>query len=553
MADPWQTLSSNMFSLPGVMSAASEHRKSRLQEMMLGKQMAQEEKTSAAREKATSMYRSGDRKGARDEAITGGAYDLAEALGKMDTAEQEQVKQRLSLVGEAALWADTPEKWDQSIDYLVEAGHPDLAQYRGKFSPAARQAAIAAAGQSKEFFERNKPVLMGPGYEMRNPSDGSLIAKTPFAPWRQTLSPGQTLVGGQETGEQGLPPDDIFARMLHTESRGRQFGANGQPLTSPAGAIGIAQVMPGTAPEAARLAGLPFDDNRYRNDPEYNQALGRAYFEKQLADFGDPEKAVAAYNAGPGGVQRAVQKGGENWKSYLPAETKGYLQSVFGAAPAGGPRVLATGAPKEPEWSEIPPQESARYGPGVWLRNKNGDVKPAAGGRDGNPRKAEADLRKEFNNHDDVKTFRTQHAAMSKLASLGKRVRTATPQDDIALIFSYMKIQDPGSVVREGEYATAANAASVPDNIRNIYNKAIDGNRLNSTQRSNMILTAKRMYDPALERFNAVANEYRGYATDYGVNPDRIARRMVYGQRGNTTAAKNAPAQGRVIDFKDLP
>lgn len=379
MADPWQTLSSNMFSLPGVMSAASDARKSRLQEMMLGRQMAQEEKTSAAREKATSMYRSGDRKGARDEAMAGGAYNLAEALDKMDTAEQERVKQRLSLVGEAALWADTPEKWDQSIDYLVEAGHPDLAQYRGKFSPAARQAAIAAAGQSKEFFERNKPVLMGPGYEMRNPSDGSLIAKTPFAPWRQTLSPGQTLVGGQETGEQGLPPDDIFARMLHTESRGRQFGANGQPLTSPAGAIGIAQVMPGTAPEAARLAGLPFDDNRYRNDPEYNQALGRAYFEKQLADFGDPEKAVAAYNAGPGGVQRAVQKGGENWKNYLPAETKGYLQSVFGAAPGGGMRVLATGAPK-PTWQDMTPDQVKQAGlpPGAYQRGPDGQIKPVA-------------------------------------------------------------------------------------------------------------------------------------------------------------------------------
>jgi hypothetical protein len=127
--------------------------------------------------------------------------------------------------------------------------------------------------------------------------------------------------------------------MIRQESRGNQFNRSGKPLTSSAGAIGIAQVMPKTAPEAAKLAGLPFDDNRYRNDAEYNLALGKAYYEKQLADFGDERLAAAAYNAGPGAVRSALKKGGPNgWINHVPLETRKYVRAVFGGAgtPTGG-------------------------------------------------------------------------------------------------------------------------------------------------------------------------------------------------------------------------
>lgn len=105
-------------------------------------------------------------------------------------------------------------------------------------------------------------------------------------------------------------------------------GKNGQFLTSPKGAIGPAQVMPGTAPEAAKLAGLKWDDKKYRTDHAYNVAIGEAYFQKQLRDFGDPLKAAAAYNAGPGGLREAMAKAaksGKSWRDHLPAETKKYV------------------------------------------------------------------------------------------------------------------------------------------------------------------------------------------------------------------------------------
>lgn len=133
--------------------------------------------------------------------------------------------------------------------------------------------------------------------------------------------------------------DRAFNIALKTESGGRQFGADGKPLTSPKGAIGIAQVMPTTAPEAAKLAGLPWDENRYRTDATYNEALGRAYFQKQLQDFGgNLAHAYAAYNAGPGATRQAIKtaeaKGGE-WLAYLPKETQAYVTKNLAGYAAG--------------------------------------------------------------------------------------------------------------------------------------------------------------------------------------------------------------------------
>jgi len=138
--------------------------------------------------------------------------------------------------------------------------------------------------------------------------------------------------------------DNLFAALLNQESGGRQTGANGQPITSNAGAIGIAQIMPGTGPEAAQLAGLPWDENRLRTDADYNKALGSAYFAKQLDTFGgDVQKALAAYNAGPGNVRKAVAQFGEGWLENLDkitskenaAETQNYVRSIMAKAGAG--------------------------------------------------------------------------------------------------------------------------------------------------------------------------------------------------------------------------
>jgi len=99
---------------------------------------------------------------------------------------------------------------------------------------------------------------------------------------------------------------NLIDAQFQQESGNQQFDDNGNPLASSAGAIGIAQVMPGTAPEAAELAGLEWDEDAYYNDPAYNKLLGIAYMKEMLRRFdGDVALALAAYNAGPGAVENA--------------------------------------------------------------------------------------------------------------------------------------------------------------------------------------------------------------------------------------------------------
>lgn len=164
------------------------------------------------------------------------------------------------------------------------------------------------------------------------------------------LAAGARAVGNEVKGAfdylTATPNSDLeraFQAMVQQESGGRQSAVSNK------GAVGVAQVMPGTGPEAAKLAGLPWDPQRYKNDAAYNYALGFAYFKKQVADNGgDVFKGMAAYNAGPGRVQQAVQqsqKTGQPWAAFLPQETQNYIPSVlskmgalaqtFGAPPPG--------------------------------------------------------------------------------------------------------------------------------------------------------------------------------------------------------------------------
>lgn len=137
--------------------------------------------------------------------------------------------------------------------------------------------------------------------------------------------------------------DELWPHLINQESGGNQAAV------SPKGAIGVAQVMPGTGPEAAALAGLPWDANRFRTDKDYNSVIGKAYLSRQFQDFGgDPERALAAYNAGPGATRRALNKAetlGGDWLSYLPPETRGYVPRIMSRYQAAqpSPQVVAQG------------------------------------------------------------------------------------------------------------------------------------------------------------------------------------------------------------------
>lgn len=123
------------------------------------------------------------------------------------------------------------------------------------------------------------------------------------------------------------PTNPLVAAMLpitlHSESRGRRYGPDGQLLTSSAGAQGEMQVMPGTQTDPG-FGVRPAADN----SPEEIARVGEDYLGAMLRRYNnDPALAWAAYNAGPGRVDAALEAGGANgWLARMPGETQAYVQ-----------------------------------------------------------------------------------------------------------------------------------------------------------------------------------------------------------------------------------
>lgn len=126
-------------------------------------------------------------------------------------------------------------------------------------------------------------------------------------------------------------------------------------------------------------------------------------------------------------------------------------------------------------------------------------------------------LRGEYNS--EIKGFRGVKDAYKRILSAAEEQTAAS---DISLIYGYMKLLDPGSVVREGEFATAQNAAGIPDRIRAAYNKAVNGERLSGATREGFLSQAKKIYGKAEESQKQVANRYTKIASSYGLDPSLV-------------------------------
>ena len=138
-------------------------------------------------------------------------------------------------------------------------------------------------------------------------------------------------------------PEWLLRALVGQESGGRQSAV------SSAGARGVAQLMPGTARRLEQTYGI---NTRSR----YGNLLGGAYYLKEQLDrFHSVDLALAAYNAGPGAVEKY---GG------IPPykETQDYVRSILGKKPGGG-AVSANGVQALPSLSQetAPPSVQPSY------------------------------------------------------------------------------------------------------------------------------------------------------------------------------------------------
>ena len=122
------------------------------------------------------------------------------------------------------------------------------------------------------------------------------------------------------------------------------------------------------------------------------------------------------------------------------------------------------------------------------------------------------------------KEFAVENANFTKTQTAVRKIQSAsdTGEGDLSLIFNFMKALDPGSVVRESEFALAETTAGIPQRILNMRNKALSGDRLGQVQRSNMKTEAHKLLAAADVRNKELIKGFNVIIKNRGFNPDNV-------------------------------
>jgi hypothetical protein len=216
-----------------------------------------------------------------------------------------------------------------------------------------------------------------------------------------------------------------------------------------------------------------------------------------------------------GAANTAVNMGLVPQRQQQSSETNALGQRVYTSGPNVGqvvPGFEATTVEKTPESIRVLEERAAQlYEPGSdEFKNfiaRGGPVNEVA------PQDVYAEsesMRKEFNSLKTVQDFALQSSAYGRLAA---SAADPSPAGDLALIFNYMKVLDPGSTVREGEAASIRNAGNVPQRVIAQYNSLFSGEgSLSEEQRADVLDRAGSLYNAAESSFNKVFTRFSGIA-----------------------------------------
>lgn len=139
------------------------------------------------------------------------------------------------------------------------------------------------------------------------------------------------------------------------------------------------------------------------------------------------------------------------------------------------------------------------------------------GGKEKSPEEQTRSLREDFIKGS--KSFIDSKSAYNRILTSAKDGSAA---GDMSLVFAYMKMLDPGSTVREGEFAMAENARGVPESVQNMYNKILKGERLTPEQRKSFMDQAGLIYKRDRAAHDQHVKNYQGLAGHFGFDPAGI-------------------------------
>jgi hypothetical protein len=154
-------------------------------------------------------------------------------------------------------------------------------------------------------------------------------------------------------------------------------------------------------------------------------------------------------------------------------------------------------------------------------------------------------------------TFEAQTKPFVVVRDAFNRVQAVkdSPAGDVALIYGFMKINDPTAAVMEGDIANAKNAAGVPERVRTMYNNALSGRSLDPKTRADFVSQAESLYNAQKKVYDSTKASIQSLATRYGVDPERSTFDLTGGVTSNppqSPAAGGMPKVASDADFDKL-
>lgn len=185
-------------------------------------------------------------------------------------------------------------------------------------------------------------------------------------------------------------------------------------------------------------------------------------------------------------------------------------------------QVLAQGAPKVSgdiraalDYGNLPPEQKAMVDRYLGMRAPK-NIFDMTGGQKGFEN--EMKLRDTFKSEPVYKAFNEMKSAYGQITD---SIKQASPAGDLAAATKFMKLLDPGSVVRESELAMAMAASGALDRATNYAQNVIRGTKLTPTQRADFQALADKLYGTAANTYNAKRGELVQQGADYGLNAER--------------------------------
>jgi hypothetical protein len=132
---------------------------------------------------------------------------------------------------------------------------------------------------------------------------------------------------------------------------------------------------------------------------------------------------------------------------------------------------------------------------------------------------SETELRKEFAGLTPVKEFPTVQTAYKQITNA---LNNPSAANDLAAATKFMKLLDPGSVVRESELGMAMAATGAVERMQNYLTRLQNGEMLNPAQRADFKKAAGLAYQAAESTYNDISNQYIDLAKTNNLNPNNV-------------------------------